>query len=225
MGLYLFCSTAGGCSPGPELAGVAGNPVEEVASSAGTLWVEGCDAPPEPSLETVRRHHAIVAAAWRACTACVPFRFGQWLPSPEALDERASEYQEAFGRALALVAGCGEFTVRVLDPAREPGAAELDGPAGPGRAYLEGVRRRRGGAAVGPEGEAVATALAEAAGPLARSTRVQPLPSPHGVITVTDLVERDDEEAYLEAVERVRSDHGSLRFLVSGPWPPYTFAP
>ncbi len=49
------------------------------------------------------------------------------------------------------------------------------------------------------------------------------LPSRHGLVSVAHLVERGAEREYRVALEVLRHERPDLRFLVTGPWPPYSF--
>lgn len=230
MGIYLYCFTSPGHDPGPDLAGMHGRFVTSLPFPALTLWVGLLDAVPSPKLEHVKDHHAVVRSAWSGAPACLPARFGQWFADREAVEESLSDRWAALERALAQVEGAGEFGVRILDPRatpEDPVAPEPEKrPHLTGREYLDSLRRR----ALDQEelhrrGEAIGEDIRSELGGAIRAQRSEPLPTRHGLVSVSHLVPKDGEEAYAERLGRFRERHPELRFLTSGPWPPYSFVP
>ena len=57
-----------------------------------------------------------------------------------------------------------------------------------------------------------------------REERVAETRTPHGVVNLSHLVSREHFEVYRERVHELRAQHAQLRFLLSGPWVPYSFA-
>lgn len=226
-GLYLFCATGDeGLSPGPSLAGWAGEPVEALPFPPLVLWIQPLRAAPERSAESVLTHHRVVDEAWRRAPALAPMRFGQWFRDREALREALEPRLAGLAEDLESVRDAGEHVVRlseVAPPAEaEPTEARTEG-AGRGRAHLEALAaRERSRRAREERARAVAAELARSVGTLARDERVEPLHG-EGLVSVAHLVARADEGAWAEAVEAFVDDHPELDAVRGGPWPPYSF--
>jgi hypothetical protein len=69
----------------------------------------------------------------------------------------------------------------------------------------------------------VASRVREFVGEAAVRERVEPLRTRHGLATIAYLVRRADFADYRDRVARAREALPALRFLASGPWPPYSF--
>jgi hypothetical protein len=172
----------------------------------------------------VRAHHAIVADAWSRFPAVLPVRFGEWFATREelmaAVEPKVGEYESA----LTRVAGTGEFSIRILDPALAEAAGPEASTATRGTAYLRAaLERTRARARAEARGRSVAAQLREALGSLIREERIEPLPSPHGLVTVAHLIARERETEYEAAAARFVESAPDLRFLRTGPWPPWSF--
>lgn len=230
-GLYLY-AVVSSATPEPEARGVHGAPVRARAFGGLAFWCSELDAVPPPSVENVRSHHAVVQAAFRSGDTPLPLRYGQWLPDEASLQAHAAERGDELARLLGRVAGAAEYGVRVALP-EEHGVREVPEPAGrvptggesTGTAYLRALARRTAGQRRREEtGADVLAALRRATGDIVRAERVEPGLGPHGVLAVSHLVARADEEEYRARVRDVRARLHDLRFLVTGPWPPYSFS-
>lgn len=226
MGVYLYCVVPPGAVPSEELCGLDGAPVRTLPMDGFDAWVGTLATRPAPSIERVKVHNAVVADALGPDVTPIPFRFGHWRADDGALRAELADERDRLRAGLALVEGAVEYGVRALDPGRsEPApAAAAGGPVTGGRAYLEQVRRRLGAREdAEATAAAVEAALAGLVGPLVRATRAEVMASAHGIATVAHLVPRAAESSYAEAVRGVRETFPALRFLFSGPWPPYSF--
>jgi hypothetical protein len=227
MGVYLYCMTPPQALPGPHLAGIRGDPVSSFTAPDLTLWVDLQETAPPATLESVKAHHAVVRAAWSAAPACLPARFGQWFPDRAGLEERVTRIGPALERALLSVRGAGEHGIRVLDPETgEESRVSEPVPPRTGREYLESLERKnRARETRGDRARALAGRLEAALDGVVRAQRAEPLLTRHGLLSVAHLVSSDREEAYAKRLADFREEHQELRFLVTGPWPPYSFAP
>lgn len=227
MGLYLYCIARDGEHPPPGLTGVDGAPVCAVDVESFTLWVSELDASPAPEVEAVRGHHAVVEASGAAGRAALPVRFGQWLASRAELEDRVQQRREDYGSALRRVAGSVEFAVRVVDPESAPpesGPPRPD-PDATGREYMEALARRvaaertRKGRARHLAGE-----LRAALDGLIRDERMESPSSSRALVKVAHLVRREHLQRYRTKLSALDDGVYGGRLLVSGPWPPYSFA-
>jgi hypothetical protein len=57
-----------------------------------------------------------------------------------------------------------------------------------------------------------------------RAERVEESRTAHAVLTLSHLVARSDFALYRERARQIREVFPELRMLLSGPWPPYSFA-
>ncbi|MGH7504269.1 MAG: GvpL/GvpF family gas vesicle protein [Longimicrobiales bacterium] len=225
-GLYLYCIVPAGHSPPPGLHGLDDLPVGDVRLGDIAAWVSARADPPRPSLEAIERHNAVVEAAMTDRVTPVPLRFGQWIPTAAELPSMTADRAAGWAAALADLAGFREYGVRVLDPAREVAARDVrPSSATSGRAYLADIARNAEQAAHRQhDADRVAHALRIRLGPLVARERVEPLPTTHGVASIAHLVRISDAAVYRRAVDEAAATMPALRFLTSGPWPPYSFA-
>ncbi len=225
MGLYLYCLVPPGTEPPADLRGLEDAPVLGRSAGGLTCWVSPIPAVPDATLERIRRHDHVVEAALAADISPVPLRWGQWVEGDAALTAALIERQVAYREALERVAGAVEFGVRVLDPGRAPPPAPVAGGAGAGTAYMQALAARAAAErAVDARGQEIAARLRAVLGAIIRQERIEALPTRHGVVSLAHLVGRRAEGEYRAGVERVRRERPELRFLVTGPWPPYSFA-
>lgn len=230
MGLYLYCFLSPSQAQGTEIASVAAGPISCASLSWIDVWFEEMECVPRADVEAIRRHDAVVRSAWRAAPACLPVRFGQWLPDRGALEETLEARRAELERALARVTGAGEHGIRISEKVRSVAEGSQmrasDAPPSSGRAYLEHVQARvhaeeahaRAAAAVGDE-------LEEVLGDAIRGQRVEPLPPEKGLASVAHLVGRDREGEYGERVRAFAARHAELELVETGAWPPYSFSP
>lgn len=231
MGVYLYCvGEADHPEPG-NTVGIEGAPVRAVDTAGLRVWVSTLPAAPSASLDRVRSHNAVVEASSKERTA-LPMRFGQWFASESDLQEVIATRRQRLERALERVRGALEFGVRVLDPDRpgvdpsDPAPASTAPPAdrSSGKAYLESLAQREEGMErTRVRGAEIAGELKLFLGPLVRDHHVRP-GGGEGIVAISHLVARHDTGAYSDRVHTFTERRSDLRFVTSGPWPPYGFA-
>lgn len=217
--VYALLAEAPGAAPGRGLAGerLCVVDVEGVWAVAGTMT----SAPP-PSAPALRRHDAVVRRLARATDAVLPVRFGTAVAGRAALARALEGRGPSLRRALRLVRGREQMTLRVFGlaaPLPRPEGAPPDGL--PGTRYLAArlataVHRR----AV-PELDALRSGLAR----LVRAERVERHDAPPLLATVYHLVDRGRSAEYLAWLDRAASHAHPVRLRASGPWPAYAFVP
>jgi hypothetical protein len=218
MGIYVYCI---GRLSHPQPAGVDGIGgaevrVEDVVGFA--AWVSDLDAPPAPSLERVRVHNAVVEAATAEKTP-LPFRFGQWFASRDEMIHSLAERHGQIGSRLDTLDGTLEYGVRVIDPRHQDAPRDR----GSGRAYIESLARRAHGDQVDQQrGRDVAAALRSRLGPLVRDEQVR-MVGGGTLAAIAHLVRRHDTGEYMRRVRNFPAECPELRFVFTGPWPPYGF--
>lgn len=224
MGCYLYCIGPEGLpAPDGELRGLDGAPVLSWRLTPFAVWVSPSERAPTPSIERIRRHDRVVRAATTLGATPLPVRFGQWFRTREALATRLQEGASGYREALRIVRRAVEFGVRVVDPGARPLPAPE--PGGDGRAYMEALARRHATRSEARErGRRVAEELRAHFGPLVRSQRADPGDGEGLLVELSHLVGRDEIGPYRGEAERYRTLHPELQVLLSGPWPPYSFA-
>jgi hypothetical protein len=222
--LYLYALVDGepsGSLGAPLGEGIAGEPLHllprgGVAAVAGAL-----PARPNPDRETLERQDAVVRRLAERFGAILPARFGEAFVDETALAGRLDPRELEIAAALALVRGCVQMTLRVFGEP-EP-ALEVESAGGPGTRHLAARRRQREWAHSLPEIDPLRAALQ----PLLRAERIERHGGAPGPLvgTAYHLIPRAQAAAYLETLEAARGRIGGRRVAVTGPWPPYAFAP
>ena len=218
MGTYVYCVVPANHVPPPGLAGLDQAAVTLCQIAGLGLWTSSRATAPQPSAEAARTHNDVVQAAITPEITPVPIRFGQWLDREVELAERFGPRADQFKDMIARFAGALEFGLRILDPSHLPEPDPV--PATSGTAYLAAIQERLKAQAPAKTLQAqVSAALARHV----RAERIDPEQAP-GLLSLSHLVANVQTEAYQEAVRDLRAALPELRFLASGPWPPYSFA-
>lgn len=231
-GLYVYAIVAGDTRLPDGLRGLMGDPLTMVQCrdlAAVASLVTGEEL--RPHVETVMRHEEIVEAVWKTGRS-LPVRFGTVLPDADAVERSLSRRYSALVADLARLGGTLEFGLSILRDQTERVDVtsiiedEQSGGSmqGPGAAYL----RRRAGLMRREDAErARAAALADTVdavlAPFALERRQSPLPTARLALRMAYLLAPHQVDAFKEAFEDVRRTEGEYRFLLSGPWPPYSF--
>lgn len=199
----------------PLGAGLAREPLRLVR--CGDLLVvvgEGGPSVPRVSPGNLAAQDAVVRRLSGFATAILPIRFGERARDEEELCKLLEPRSSDLVAALETVRGCGQMTLRVFgEPAPPPPAPPK--PSGPGTRYLEARRREIERARSLPEIQPLLDRLR----PLAQAERIERKQQGALLGTVYHLVKRGDVPVYQEALREERG------VAVSGPWPPYAFAP
>lgn len=224
MGVYAYCVVPRGHLP-VQLAGLAGETVELLEVDELGVWV-GRMARPEPGVEAIQAHNRIVEVSITEQITPVPLRFGQWLENEDVLTTAIREKSEWYHARLAEFAGALEFGLRIIDPAAEAEARDVRPAGSPsGREYMQALRAS---SRLADERQAMAgrvrSRIQELMDQLVRAEREDELRTPHAVLTIMHLVARADFHEYRQRANQLRELFPELRWLVSGPWPPYSFA-
>jgi hypothetical protein len=158
--------------------------------------------------------HERVVEAVMARGPVLPMRFGTQLQSEEGLAAVLAERRDELLRALDCVRGRVELGLRVFPERRErPGDGKQSG-----RAYLLARldEHRRAEQAVGD----LHAPLAD----LAADSRLRDRPAPPAILVASYLVDEEGITGFRARVDELAAGHGDLQLVVTGPWPPYSFA-
>lgn len=238
MALYAYClgeDVTGGILEG--VAGVAGAVPRLVRCGAIAAVVSDFEGERVSiERENVFAHERVVQRVLRYVTP-LPFRFGT-LVTKEKLDGYVEASLDGLMKSMERVRGRVEMSVKIIwnveeiklegEKAQASGGAikeDARQASGKGAAYLAARRREIMGDELLKEraGE-LAEWLSESIGEAASETDVRVRPCEALVVRAAFLVERERLKDYQERLEKARSSRSSLRFLTSGPWPPYSFS-
>ncbi len=184
---------------------------------------------PEPTMENLLRHETVVEAVCAAGLA-LPVRFGAVMADSDALISALEKRYEPLRSALRRVGDKVEMGVTALwrkpeTPADTGSVAkEASAERSAGIAYLRArqiaYRREESARA---RAQALAQELDAALRPLAIEWSRSLCPSDRLALRDQYLIARDQVSAFDQAFDEMRKRHQEARFLLSGPWPPYTF--
>ncbi len=166
------------------------------------------------------QHDLVLELTGRAA-AILPARFGS-LVDREELEQIVSRRHSQFLSALELVRGREQMTVRLIGEAGGTDVSrrrEVLAVGGPGARYLEARRAAAGY----PLPDAVQR-LTAAVRDLIVADKAEP--GQAGVRAMLyHLIERGSSAAYCRALAAASTDVAPLVVKVTGPWPPFAFAP
>lgn len=233
MKLYLYCLVdvpvakfdAPSVSSAP-VVGISGAGVDQIKVEDFSLLVsefEG-DSPPPVTRDNVLAHAAVVSSVLNETTP-LPFRFGTIVGEDELRSYIAS-HKAALEARLAELRGCVEMSVKIISNT-DPEITDSVHTVGksPGAQFLEEKRREiLGGERRSKEAKQVAAWLDEQVGIYVQQEEISLCPTEKLIVAAAHLVSREQLTEYRDRVAEARKTRPELHFLVSGPWPPYTFS-
>jgi hypothetical protein len=224
MKLYAYCLAEDLGSLERLPPGISGAGVRSLNIDGLSVLVSDC----EQGAVAITRENALAHAAVNRSildqTTPLPFRFGT-LVTEQQLRNYITARKPALEQKLALVRGCVEMSVKIIWDIPSDIDAQQHELASDGTAFLAAKRRQ----IVGDERRAteaadLSTWLQKQVSELTRDSQIIVRPSEKLVLSAAHLVERDRIAAYRQRIARARENRPELHFLVSGPWPPYSFA-
>lgn len=222
----------------PDIPGLDGTPVylipwRNLAAVVGDAPLRGYPA----DLANAARHGAVVEEIMQG-GPILPMRFGTLLRESQSVVTMLAEHSGAFEEALRRLRGRVEMGLKVLweadlstclcVPARRQACGgwdePMDPPAGPGGRYLRRrLEEERRTEAIRARGETLIQAIQTTLRPLVDEWTLRRFPTPRLLLDAAYLVSRDALQAFRDGVVRLEEPTSELRFLLSGPWPPYSF--
>lgn len=194
------------------------------------------DSPLRPypiEMENAAVHETVVEAVMLSQTI-LPMRFNTILGSRERVLSMLAKHYEAFQADLLRLKGKVEMGLKVFwenrptirgSPSGSRIFSELmDEDHGPGQRYLmtkwaEYVITE----AIREEGEGLIKRIQSSLVPLSIENALHPFPTKKLLLDASYLVEEMDQETFLAEVEQLDEEMVDLHFLLTGPWPPYSF--
>lgn len=205
-------------------AGIDGGIVRPIELDSLIAWVGTVtERSIGPTLDRVRAHDAVAAAALATGATPLPMRFAQTFDTDEDCIVSLGAEAPRLVADLERLRGMVEMRV-IIALAPHAVADDPESAGSPGRAYMERLMKNRGAdRTVHNTAAVVRERLSTVLAPYARDESVTVATSPHPVVTLVHLVAREAASAYRESVEAVRFEGGVERVVVGGPFAPFQF--
>jgi Gas vesicle synthesis protein GvpL/GvpF len=223
MKSYVYCLAEGVDTIAETIHGVSGATVRIVKIEDFAVLVSNLESDTVPvNRENVLAHAAVVRSVLDQTTP-LPFRFGT-LVTEEQLSSYITSRKKALEERLTHVRDCVEMSVKIIwrvakDEAEQPVAEQ-----GTGTAFLAEKRREiLGDERRAAEAKEIASWLHQSVSGLTRDEQVSLKPNEALMLAASHLVERASLKQYQEQIAEACENRPELHFLVSGPWPPYSF--
>lgn len=234
---YVYAILRCEASIPPELTGLEGAPLslvswQELAAAVSPI-AQTAVAPAPASL---LRHESVVEALCQAGPA-LPVRFGAILPSQEAVKEALARQSATLLSDLERVGNKVELGLTILwgtggeqedtQSERSPSLSRRftdDTTSGPGTRYLQArLAHYQRQAAQNSKVQALIANLEQALKPYTLEQVYRKPTIARIAVRAAYLVHRSQINAFQQAVDELRQAQPDLRWLISGPWPPYSF--
>jgi hypothetical protein len=226
MKLYVYCLVEGIEQLEQPVLGISGAPVRVFKTSDLSVLVSDLNADSVAvTRENALAHAAVVRSTLDRVTP-LPFRFGTIVTEQQLLNYLSSR-KPALETKLASVRGCVEMSVKIIWDTIQPEqhTDEAESTQGPGASFLAAKRRKiLGDESKAAQASEISTWLHEQVSGLIRDELVTLRPAEKLVLSAAHLVERSRIGQYREKSAEFRRNRPELHFLLSGPWPPYSFA-
>ena len=223
MKLYLYCLAEKPDALTVPVVGIAGAPVELIEVEGLTLLVSRFEG--ESALvtrENVLAHDSVVRSVLNETTP-LPFRFGS-VVTEQALAIYIRTHRKNLEMKLVQVRGCLEMSVKIIWKTDQEENADA-GAEGPGARFLKEKQREiLGGERRTEQAKQVAAWLKEQVGTYPQQEDIALCPTDKLIVAAAHLIRREQLTEYRGRLAEARKTRPELHFLVSGPWPPYTFS-
>jgi hypothetical protein len=234
--IYLYAITDQPETPLPTLNGLEEVPLfslvqSEIAAVVSTITlVNGHSALP-PSETNLWRHEAVLESLMKDRTV-LPVRYGAMFADESTAMGVLTAHYQSFVHGLDRVRGRVELSLRVLWENEEikpmkPNyrkAFNNNGCMNSGREYLYSrLNAEHLQQAIHFQAEKLVAELHPVLVRLSVEHYHQILLRPSLLVKAAYLVEQGQELNFRREVERLRQAYPTLRFLCTGPWPPYNF--
>lgn len=224
MKLYVYCLAEQIDSLDTPVTGISGAKVDIVNLEGFSLLVSHFEADAGPvTRENALAHDAVIRSVLDETTP-LPFRFGT-LTSEKELASYLGARRTTIVTRLELVRGCLEMSVKIISDTDQTDLGAETNDLGPGAAFLRQKRREiLGGERRAAQAREVADWLQKEVADFVREEQVNLSPTEKLVVAAAHLVEREQLTKYRGSIVNARKLRPELHFLVSGPWPPYSFS-
>lgn len=222
MKAYSYCLVEDVDALGATPPGIAGAAVRLLQVDEYAVLVSDFDSETVAVTRGNALDHAAVVRSVLARTTPLPFRFGT-VVTEQQLRSYVSARKPALQTRFELIRGCVEMSVKIIREVSTENSAPVEITSG--TTFLEEKRREiLGNEQSAAEAKEISTWLHEQVEGLIRDEQVTLRPSDKLVVAAAHLVERTKIPQYKETMAAARETRPELHFLLSGPWPPYSFA-
>lgn len=228
MKLYVYCLAEGVPRLHETPQGVSGEPVRivEFEDLSAVVSVSRSDAF-QITRKNALAHHEVVRSITQETTP-LPTRFGT-LVTVEQLRNYVSTHHQAIKAKLAQVRGGVEMNVRMIQTIAAADTSQQskdENVLGPGTAFLLEKGREIFHDEAGAAQKAQLSAwLRTKLGDMIKEEKISLVPSQTIILARADhLIERESVREYRTRMAKAVEERREVRFMVSGPWPPYSFA-
>jgi len=224
MKLYVYCVAEDVETLDQPILGISGAAVRVLKLKDLSLLVTDLETDAVPVTGDNALAHAAVVRSILDRTTPLPFRFGT-VVGEEQLGNYVSAREAALKAKLAELRGCIEMSVKIISDQIQPEPRPQDPAQGPGATFLAAKRHE----ILGDESNAARAAevsqwLHDQLSSLISNELVTLRPTDKMILSAAHLVERGKVGLYREKLAEMRQNRRDLHFLLSGPWPPYSFA-
>jgi hypothetical protein len=220
MPTYLYCVRSRPIGPPAGLIGIDGAGVRPIDANGLRAWVSDVEGAVAATVDRVRAHDAVCAAALDGNDTPLPIRFGQTFDDDAAAAAAVVSRERALRSRLQRIDGCVEM--RIVVSQGRPTRAEDDRVVGPGTAFLQRLAHEgRADLAREVGCEEIRHALRTVAPSLIVDH--QPCESARGLSFFPVLVRRTSLDAFRRAMIDMMS-RDNIDLSVLGPFAPYSFA-
>ncbi len=224
MKLYVYCLAEQIDSPRTPATGIAGAKVDILNLDGFSFLVSEVEGDTVPATRDNALAHDAVVRSVLDQTTPLPLRFGT-VVSEKALRNYLTARKESISARLAQVRGCIEMSVKIIwNTDQEEIGSDL-AAEGPGARFLKEKQREiLGGERRAAQAKEIAAWLGDEVGETVRQAAVSLCPTEKLLVAAAHLVPYEQLSEYRDRVAKARKMRPELHFLVSGPWPPYTFS-
>ena len=214
MKLYVYCLAENIEPPTEPISGISGARVDVLGVEGFSSLVSEFEGDKVSVTRENALAHAAVVSSILNKTTPLPFRFGT-VADEQRLRDYIASHRTAFNDKLAHVHGAVEMSVKII---WNPDNNINLNAEGPGARFLKAKQLRAARA------KEVATWLRDRAGTLVRDEQLSLSPTEKLILAAAHLVDRDSVAEYRGQLAEALKMRPELHFLVSGPWPPYSFS-
>ena len=167
----------------------------------------------------------------------LPIRFGTFLKSDEIIRELLSENYNAFFENLQKVENKHEFGLKVIwdyEKCSEKIRSKVESEEFNAEKYfskstintnylLEKMKKHRLEDAVLKHVELLIEEISRYLAQINPECKFKKMLSQNIILDGVFLIEKQKKNEFIDAIEALKQQHGDLHFLLTGPWPPYSF--
>ena len=226
--IYLYAIADQPDAPTPSIRGLEGTSLDLLPCRDICAAVSFHQTAHIPTTETNLWRHEAVMESLMTHRAILPARFGVVVADEASVQTALEERYVDFIANLERVRGRVELSLRALWKDSLTQQEQIHrgsySEQGRGREYmLARLEAQRGIMSRKEQAEDLADRAHAALARISADSVHRVLTTPRLLLTAAYLVERNAVAAFRDKVASLSADHPALRFLCTGPWPPFNF--